>query len=243
MRTRDLMRSAYYFLFEGRSVKVKGDHSAAGRKWIVKSRFGMAYYRGYYEPKLTRFVEEFIGRQSVFVDAGAHAGYFSLIAASKSIEGRVISFEPEPSNYTFICQIRQINGLRNWTVVPVALSAASGVLRFETNASSSMGKIASSGALPVNALSLDEYLSSNQIEALHLLKIDVEGHGGSVLRGAMEAISKFKPVILMEIHKGSDELYYAIRLLHDSYKILDFDTGLTIPDPSVEVDFVLLTPK
>lgn len=37
------------------------------------------------------------------------------------------------------------------------------------------------------------------------MKIDVEGHGGSVLEGAWESLSKFKPKILMELHDGSNE--------------------------------------
>lgn len=52
------------------------------------------------------------------IDVGAHAGYYTLIAArAVGDKGRVFAFEPELSNYKLICKNVQLNSYRN--VVPV----------------------------------------------------------------------------------------------------------------------------
>jgi FkbM family methyltransferase len=49
------------------------------------------------------------------------------------------------------------------------------------------------------AVSLDEYLESVRVSSVALMKIDVDGHECSVLRGAIGAITRFRPVIVIEI--------------------------------------------
>ena len=49
------------------------------------------------------------------------------------------------------------------------------------------------------AVSLDEYLESARVSSVALIKLDVDGHECSVLRGAVGAITRFRPVIVMEI--------------------------------------------
>ena len=45
---------------------------------------------------------------------------------------------------------------------------------------------------------LDNFVASNQVNRIDLIKIDVEGFEAEVLSGAMESIAQFKPMICLE---------------------------------------------
>jgi FkbM family methyltransferase len=79
------------------------------------------------------------------VDAGSHAGYFSLIAASKASNGEIFSFEPDDNNYNYIKSVKEINGISHWRVENKGLGEEAGELKFRRGPSSSMGKIADDG--------------------------------------------------------------------------------------------------
>jgi FkbM family methyltransferase len=85
------------------------------------------------------------------------------------------------------------------------------------------------------AISLDEYLESAQVPSVALIKIDVDGHECSVLRGAVGTISRFRPVIVMEVapyvlrevgHELGDLLEIVTSL---GYELRDQRTGASLP--------------
>mgnify|MGYP001772844327 CR=1 FL=1 len=63
--------------------------------------------------------------------------------------------------------------------------------------------------ITVPAIRLDKLVNElgNQFKNKNtvLMKIDVEGYGLEVIRGAREIISRFKPYIIFEIHRTFDE--------------------------------------
>jgi hypothetical protein len=84
---------------------------------------------------------------------------------------------------------------------------------------------------------LDEILNENPLARLDIMKIDVEGAELRLLRGAVETLRKYRPVLLFEVSEGSlkhqggsrEEL---LALLHsENYLIHTFDrvTGLPVP--------------
>jgi FkbM family methyltransferase len=71
------------------------------------------------------------------------------------------------------------------------------------------------------AVSLDEYLESAPVPSLALIKVDVDGHECSVLRGALGTITRFRPVIVMEIAP------YVLREVgHELVDLVDVVTSL-----------------
>jgi len=52
-------------------------------------------------------------------------------------------------------------------------------------------------------LSLDDLVEELKLPRVDIIKIDVEGAGLSVIKGALKTISKDKPIIFFEVH---DEL-------------------------------------
>ena len=196
---------------------------------------------GYYEPKLCRYLQSKLHKEAVFIDIGAHAGYLSLFAAGIATNGSVISFEPEPDNRQFIKQIISLNKLQNWKLIEKAAGNEMGTIRFATGPTSSMGKVSAEGGIEVKSSTLDEELS--ELKRVDLIKIDVEGFGGRVIEGSLNVIERFKPVILMEIHSGSDELAMALKHLTPGYNLADLNTGEFATSTQATPHFIIATPN
>ena len=56
----------------------------------------------------------------------------------------------------------------------------------------------------VNCVTIDDYVKRNNLSSLDLIKIDVEGYEGPVLKGALNSIEKFKPTLFIEISWGKE---------------------------------------
>jgi FkbM family methyltransferase len=197
-----LFRNVYYFFREGKISIVHKPQVLFGYKWIESKSNGRAYSKGYYEQDLQRCLHFFLNGKSVFFDIGGHAGYISLLASRYCKS--VYTFEPEPSNYSFIQQIIRLNNITNVDAIASAVGRQPGILKLEKGLSSSMGKISEKGTIEVSVTSVDDFVKKKGIEKIDLIKIDVEGFGAEVLTGMADAIKKWNPVIFYELHNNEE---------------------------------------
>lgn len=153
-------------------------------------------------------------------DVGTHVGYHSLMfAALVGPGGKVVSFEPNASNRERIeMHLARNPSLANRIAVkPIALSDANGtaVFRFSDDVErtySSGGHLADASApcdpqvydsfrtTRVETATIDALVGSGQAPAPDLMKIDVEGAEGAVLRGGQGVIRGRRPLLLIEVH-------------------------------------------
>lgn len=105
------------------------------------------------------------------IDAGAHVGVFSLIAAQHA--DRVIALEPDPINFHLLEINCQLNGIDNVEPVNAALWIENGLISFASSWHSTGGGIHRQGDLNVEALTLDQLV--NDHGPIDLLKLDIEG--------------------------------------------------------------------
>ena len=240
-KIKKVLRPLYYILNNGKVVTIKGYRHLSKCIWLVDKKYGMAYFKGYYEPRLCQFLLKNLNKESVFVDVGSHAGYFGLFVASLVECGRVYSFEPEPYNFKFSKKIKEINDCQNWVLINKAVADKVGVVNFNTNvSSSSTGKIDECGALEVDVTSLDVELCG--LNRLDIIKIDVEGFGGQVIIGAENTIRKFKPRLMIEIHSGTQELEVVLSRLGQIYLFYDLDTGEKVYHSNCSPSFLIGEP-
>jgi protein-L-isoaspartate O-methyltransferase len=78
-----------------------------------------AYRDGLFEPEVTALLRQELQEGWTVLDAGANTGYYTPTAArAVGATGRVLAFEPEPSNFAYLCRNLARNGLKNvrlWT--------------------------------------------------------------------------------------------------------------------------------
>ena len=239
-----ILREIYYAIFNNTKVIIRKPTILNGYKWILDKNYGRAYFKGYYEPELTKYICESLYEESCFLDIGSHAGYFSLLASAIAKKGQIICFEPDQNNYKFLQSIKKINNVSNWTTINAAVGEEDGELRFKTGASSSTGFVANDGDVIVKQISLDSFIGSMKIARIDLIKIGVEGFGAYVLKGGIEVFKKFQPQILLECHLGSNEYAVAWELLNNTYDFYDFSNMKPINKYTTEqIDFVILKAK
>jgi FkbM family methyltransferase len=152
-------------------------------------------YLGTYEQQETRLLHKYLKPGMTVVDVGANVGYYTLLSASKvGLHGRVYSFEPSPYAAQRLENTVQEDRLGNVRVFPTGLGERRGEeLLFAPlagNHSPSMFGVVGAEARSVAITTLDAIMEELQVDAIHLLKIDVEGYEGRVLAGAAKLLSQ-----------------------------------------------------
>jgi FkbM family methyltransferase len=156
-------------------------------------------------------IETNLPTDGVFVDVGAHIGYYSLKAAHKvGSNGRVIAVEPNPETLKKLrANLDASKALKIVQVAPFACSDKEADLEFFAAPRSNTGEssLARNNATQegndvktyqVHARPLDDILEEAGVKRVDTIKIDVEGADFMVLKGAERTINRFHPVIYVE---------------------------------------------
>lgn len=205
---------------------------------------------GFYEEGVSKMVLTYLRPGMVFLDIGAHFGYFTLLGSFLvGKEGQVHSFEPSPSSYSVLAA--NASGKQNIVVNNCAVFSKSGVLSlYDYGIRYSAFNSIYGARLPrdvlskltvskfeVESLSIDEYVEKNDI-APDFIKIDAENAEFDILVGMDKAIEAFHPIISIEVGdigtryiSGSKELISFIR--NKGYKAHEFREGTIVPHTDI----------
>lgn len=159
----------------------------------------------------------------VVFDLGAHHGFYTLLAANLvGPTGKVIAFEPSPSERRKLIWHIHLNRCHQVKVEPFALSDREGTMEFYLTRDNSANSLSPPeispivGKVIVPVTTLDAYCQSNGIERIDLVKMDVEGAELLVLKGARQVLSKMRPVIIMEVsHRTTARFGYNPQTIRD----------------------------
>lgn len=160
---------------------------------------------GVYEKSEIELMRRFCRPGRVMVDIGANVGLYTAIAGlGVGPSGRVIAFEPEPESFRFLQNTVSANELTNTLTVQAAASSENGKTRLFTS-SANRGdhrmywSDRADGSVEVDVLRPDDYLESQGVVAVDIIKIDVQGFEGHVIAG-LERTIRHSPrlVMLME---------------------------------------------
>jgi FkbM family methyltransferase len=170
-----------------------------GKLWISD---GMNWtWLGMYELEAQRWIANQISPGHVVYDIGAHRGYYTLLAATLvGAQGRVVAFEPDPSNLPTIRRHIALNRIRHVDIIQAAVSSAPGTARFLVGPDHWIGKLNDGGDLEVRVVSIDDEVEAGRLSAPDVIKIDAEGAEMAILHGALETIQRYRPAILVEAH-------------------------------------------
>ena len=163
----------------------------------------------------------------VVVDAGAHMGAFTLLAAKRvGPTGRVLAFEPNPAQRERLARNVEANAFGQVDIRAEALSdhTGRGLLHLSGDASrsgnASLGAMGdATGVVPVSLVRLDEVTRRLGVRRVDVIKIDVEGAEAAVLVGASTTIETFRPAVVFEVndllHAADGSSAPAMELLRD----------------------------
>jgi FkbM family methyltransferase len=196
-----------------------------------------SFFWGVWEPDETRVVMQLLRSGDTFVDIGANAGYFSLLASRLvGPSGRVYAFEPVPPTVDKLRRNIDFGGAANIIVCPCAASGEAGLVSINRKG---VGDVSGQNTMrpdttpadhwEVRAARIDDVVPAQ--EAIRLMKIDVEGAELLALKGAERHLrSPSAPALLCEVTdsylrelKGSaDELWRYLadlgyRFIHDCH--------------------------
>lgn len=160
------------------------------------------YYTGTYEKGTLFVMQHLLKPGDRVVDAGAHIGLMSLLAAGiVGKQGTVFSFEPIPSTHQLLQQNITLNGFSQICAYKEALGETLHHGRMANNQTNNRGTF---GLIPeseqksevaeVLVKPLDTYTEIGEVQ---LLKADVEGHELQVLKGARNKLSSLNPPALI----------------------------------------------
>lgn len=149
-----------------------------------------------YEPHVAVHVKKLLRPNMVFVDIGANLGYYALLAAS--LGAKVYAFEPHTRNIWLLRQNARDNGF-DIKIFPYPLADAEGLVLY-----SPLGGNGQITALPTSLPSeAQQILRSMTLDGAlagvspDMVKIDVEGSEGLVLRGAQRTLDS-RPIVISE---------------------------------------------
>lgn len=185
-------------------------------------------YYGFFEANLTNYFINNLKEGDVFVDIGAHVGFYSLLASSLvGHTGSVHSFEPTPR--TFISLQENLINKPNVKVNNYALLDEEKIISFmdygpKYSAFNSFQNRTSADIeyitrekqkIEVKTLVLDKYFSENNVLPTHI-KIDAEGAEYLILNGMNKTLSSLRPIVTIEVAGGEEWK----KNCHDSIEIL-----------------------
>jgi len=209
-----LRTPAYPFWFRlrsGESLRIE-DSGDLVTAWII-------FFRGEYRVEPS---------DRTIVDAGANVGAFSLLAARRAPNAKVVAIEPFPETRTRLEHHIASNGLSSRiSVRPWALGAAdeSRFMDVSPGRSQSRGvfeKGQEADGLEVGAISLATLFEREKLDHVDLMKMDIEGGEHETLHAAPDEVLARIDRLALEYHpNGSRDALFA-RLQRAGF-VLQFD--------------------
>lgn len=127
-----------------------------------------------------------MGPGKVFIDVGANAGLYALVAHAGGPASRVIAVEPQGQMRRRIAFNARQNGLANIDISGVALADYEGedVLRYVPGnlGGAALAGLPAPGGEAVRVTTLPRLMDEMRVQTVHALKIDAEGGEAAILR-------------------------------------------------------------
>jgi FkbM family methyltransferase len=162
------------------------------------------YCIGLYEHYLAAFFKRQLTPDTVFVDVGAYIGQYALLAAHHAPKGLTYAFEPLNESANRLRRSVETNHLPNLRVVEQAVGEHAGSVTFYVSSQPSMSSVFASHtpfnrAMTVAATTLDTFWAENRPQKIDIIKIDAEEAEDQVIRGGLETLRRFAPLLIMEV--------------------------------------------
>jgi FkbM family methyltransferase len=245
---------AYRFIAMGRAMAGKDNCATVRRggiRWCLDLSEGIdfsIYLLGAFERSTAATLQKLVKPGDVVFDIGANIGAHTLgLARSVGSTGRVFAFEPADFAFAKLKRNLALNPELEARAHPrqVLLAAAPAehaqpeiyaswpLKKDDSVHPKHRGRLVTARNATVDTL--DRFVEREGIDRLNLIKIDVDGHELPVLQGGLRILTKFRPVLVMEmspyVHAEEHNSFAAlVALLGDAgYSLQDASTRNPLP--------------
>jgi len=192
-----------------------------------------------YDP-IIHHLPELIKPKGTIIDIGANMGQWMMPLSKIFTQSVIISFEPVPINFKFLCKAIKILRLHNAQCYDFAFSDRTGtekmLIPYINNIPVTTQSILKNSLkkkinekfkeIEVKTMSIDDFVENYSINNLTFIKIDTEGAEDKVLRGGENTILKYKPVMVIETSIHNIEIQ---KLLKVGYNVYYLSKNTIIP--------------
>lgn len=144
------------------------------------------------------------------IDVGAFIGDSALVFNEYNPK-KVYAFEPVEENYVIMEKTISLNNLQD-IVVPVKSGLGSSrrqekiFIKDSASSAVSWNETENIPSQQFEVFTLDGYVEQNNLDVA-LIKVDTEGMEVDCIRGAIETIKKFKPVLILSIYHNAEQFF------------------------------------
>ena len=228
------------------SWRQEGKLNRCGMSFVLPSGdFGVtleAESTGSYEPVTTNLIESILCSGMTFVDIGAHVGLFAIPATQwVGRNGKVIAFEPHPSNFRLLLDNLKINQVEEQvTAIQSAISNKTKSMDLYTcsfnTGDHQLYPSSTRGKISVPCTTLDHFFPTGT--QVNLVKMDVQGAEGFVFEGmrrlleeneAIQIIWELSPQQLLNSGYSAKKVLDYLENLEFSSTLIDDVTGEVTP--------------
>lgn len=175
-----------------------------------------------YHRQLLPLCDIILTMDDMVIDVGAHAGQFSKIFSQRTRTGLVLAVEPASYPLSILQVVKFLRRLHPVKIIKMGIGVRQGEAILRTPIKKSgvarfgLSHISSNATDDTNEPVLREAITVTTIDILinqfgtdrrfALLKADIEGYEYAMLCGAVQAIEKCKPCLLLEISLNRTEI-------------------------------------
>jgi len=168
----------------------------------VTPRYRSHYEGQSYERFSANLLAGILNRAKLFVDVGAHYGFFTLLAATRHPQLEILAFEPVPETAEVLRRNVSLHNLQNTTVRQMAVSSTEGFsAMWISQASDNCGFHVHPAAPPLRQMNLPtttlDAVLAGRTPGPTVVKIDTEGHELAILAGMADTLKRFPDLSLL----------------------------------------------
>ena len=230
-----LLGNIYRFLFSYTGLYFKIGISKYG-KFYLHNKFLFSNFENWSSKHNSQFdvAIDLCKKKKIIIDIGAHIGLFSLCAARNSeYDSKIFAFEPGRLNYLFLKNHLKKNYFQNKIISYKLLIGNDFKITelFTEDEVSGKNSISNynqkfKNSEKIQQTTIDFFCKENKI-APEIIKIDAEGAELDILKGSVNILKVYHPIIFLSVHpkilsykkQTTDDLYNFLRNLN--YKVFD----------------------
>jgi FkbM family methyltransferase len=159
---------------------------------------------GEYEPQVMSLLNRLVRPDDICIDCGANIGVLTLLLSRLCPQGRVYAFEPSERNRAYLVRNLAANGAHNVVVTPLGVYDLTGELDLHVDPRHPGGSYIASTIRTattvdqVQVTRLDDWMSTDGVHRVDVLKLDIEGAEVRAIEGAAQLLRRWRPLCVVE---------------------------------------------